>query len=88
MDDPCRQFFLEPEQTFQRRYEALRAFFVEGQSLEDTAAQFGYRVAGLKSMISRFRAGCRQGATPPFFFRTDAGGPGAGDAPQTSTDRN
>ena len=29
-----RQFFLEPQQTFHRQYEALRAVFVEGQPLE------------------------------------------------------
>jgi hypothetical protein len=85
MDDTCRRFFVEPEQTFHRRYKALRAFFVEGQSLEETATQFGYRVAALKSMISRFRAGCRKGTSPPFFFRTDAGGLRDGDAPKTST---
>jgi hypothetical protein len=29
MDDtPCRQFFLEPVETYHRQYEALRAFFV------------------------------------------------------------
>jgi hypothetical protein len=88
MDDACRRFFLEPEQTFHRRYEALRAFFVEGQSLEKTAAQFGYRMAGLKSMISRFRAACGKDTSPPFFFRTDGGGPPAGDAPKSSTGPN
>jgi hypothetical protein len=33
-DNACRRFFAEPEPTFQRRYEALRAFFVEGQPPE------------------------------------------------------
>jgi hypothetical protein len=79
-DDACRRYFMEPDQTFHRRYEALRAFFVGGQSVEETAAQFGYRVAALKSMISRFRAGCGKGQSPPFFFRTDADAPRAGDA--------
>ncbi len=88
MDDACRRFFVEPEQTFHRRYEALRAFFVEGQSLEATAAQFGYRVAALKSMISRFRAGCGKGQSPPFFFRTDVDAPQAGDVAKTSMDPN
>jgi hypothetical protein len=86
MDDACRRYFTEPEQTFHRRYEALRAFFVGGRSAEETAAQFGYRVAALKSMISRFRAGCGKGQPPPFFFRTDEGGPQAGDAVKTNMD--
>ena len=51
-----RQFFLEPQQTFHRQYEALRAVFVEGQPLEPVAVQFGYKVSTLQSMVSRFRA--------------------------------
>ena len=73
-----RQFFLEPQQTFHRQYEALRAVFVEGQPLESVAVRFGYKVSTLQSMISRFRADRRCGATPPFFARTavdDPAGP-------------
>jgi len=84
MDDSCRRFFMEPEQTFHRRYEALRAFFVEGRSLEETAAKFGYRTAALKSMISRFRVDCGKGQAPPFSFRTDGDAPQAGEAAKTS----
>ena len=87
-DELCRRFFVEPEQTFHRRYEALRAFFVEERSLEQTAARFGYREGALKSMISRFRAGCRKGPSPPFFFRTDVGDLPGDDAVKTSTDPN
>ena len=73
----CRdsQFFLEPQQTFHRQYEALRAVFVEGQSLEPVAVRFGFKVSTLQSMVSRFRAGRRGGVTPPFFARTAADGP-------------
>jgi hypothetical protein len=70
-----RQFFLEPEQTLHRRYEALRAVFVEGQPLEPVALRFGYKISALQSMISRFRADRRCGGTPPFFARTAADGP-------------
>jgi hypothetical protein len=34
----ARQFFLEPKQTFQRQYEALRAIFVAGEPLDQVAA--------------------------------------------------
>jgi hypothetical protein len=68
-------FFLEPQQTFHRQYEALRAVFVEGQPLEPVAVRFGYKVTTLQSMVSRFRAERRCGVTPPFFARTAAGGP-------------
>lgn len=75
--DAChdRQFFLEPQQTFHRQYEALRAVFVEGQPLEPVAVRFGYKVSALRSMVSRFRADRRCGATPPFFAGTAADGP-------------
>src|SRR5262245_50476633 len=70
-----RQFFLEPQQTFHRQYEALRAVFVEGQPLAPVAVRFGYKVSTLQSMVSRFRADRRCGLTPPFFAPTAADGP-------------
>jgi hypothetical protein len=70
-----RQFFLEPQQTFHRQYEALRAVFVEGQPLEPVAVRFGYKVSTLRSMVSRFRAERRCGATAPFFARMAADDP-------------
>jgi hypothetical protein len=73
----ARQFFLEPKQTFQRQYEALRAIFVEGEPLGQVADRFGYKSSALRSMASRLRAECRRGATPPFFSRTGAGDPSA-----------
>ena len=39
---PGRRFFLDPQLTFHRRYEALRAFFVEDRPLAEVAAKFGY----------------------------------------------
>jgi hypothetical protein len=63
------RFFLEPKQTFQRQYEALRAIFVEGESLDRVAERFGYKSSALRSMACRFRADCRRGVTPPFFSR-------------------
>ena len=70
-----RQFFIEPQQTFHRQYEALCAVFVEGQPLEPVAVRFGFKVSTLQSMVSRFRADRRGGVTPPFFARTAADGP-------------
>ena len=71
MDDGmCRRFFLEPGQSTHRRYEALRAIFVEGLSLDQVADRFGYRPAALRSLVSRFRRGCRAGNPPPFSFAT------------------
>jgi hypothetical protein len=70
-----KEFFLEPRQTFQRQYEALRALFVDDESLERVAKRFGYKPSTLRSMASRLRVDWRRGETTPFFFRTAAAGP-------------
>jgi len=89
MDDLlCRQFFLQPQPTNQRRYEALRAFFVQGQTLTEIADRLGYRVSALKSMVCRFRAACARGDPPPLFFLTGVGDLLASDARKTARDPN
>ena len=64
-DEHCRRFFLEPELTFHRRYEALRAIFIEGHPLAEVAQQYGYKPTSLNAMISTFRTQCRHGRIPP-----------------------
>jgi hypothetical protein len=86
MDELCRQFFLQPQTTFHRRYEALRAFFLDGQPAAVVADRFGYRQSSFKSMLCRFRAGCTHGTPPPFSFRTAADDPPVGDAAKIKTD--
>jgi hypothetical protein len=71
------RFFLEPQQTFQRQYEALRAIFVDDQPLERVAERFGYKPSALRSMASRLRADCRRGVVTPFFSQTVVGDPSA-----------
>ena len=88
IDERCRQFFLQPGQTNQRRYEALRAYFVEGRPLAAIADQFGYRVSSLKSMVCRFRSACGQDGPPPFFCPTPAAAPPGDAAPTSGTGRN
>ena len=87
MDDAlCRQFFLQPQQTLQRRYEAFRAYFLDGRPLAEVADRFGYRVSSLKSLVCRFRAACTGAGPTPFFFRTDAAALPAGAGRRTQTD--
>jgi hypothetical protein len=89
MDDTiCRRFFLEPEQTPHRRYEALRAIFVEGLPLNQVADRFGYRPTTLRSLVSRFRSGARAGSPPPFSFSTDPVAPLGGNYAKTKAVRN
>lgn len=68
----ARRFFLEPIPTLQRRYEALRAIFVDDEPLDQVARRFGYSPSTLRSMASRLRTDCRRGVVPPFFSPTGA----------------
>jgi hypothetical protein len=84
----CRQYFLAPQQTSHRRYEALRAVFLNGEPLAVVAQRFGYKVSALKSMACRFRAECQRGGAPPFSFPTAAGGIPGRAAARMATGRN
>jgi transposase len=69
MDDtPFREFFARPTHPYHRRYEALRAVFLDGRSQKDVAEHFGYRYGALRQLVYEFR---RQGRDPgeaaPFF---------------------
>ncbi len=67
---PGRRFSLDPEFTFHRRYESLRAFFVEARALAEVAARFGYKPTALNVMIRRFNpkgGGMRFGGLTPKF---------------------
>jgi hypothetical protein len=75
MDDTrCRQFFLEPAQTYHRQYEALRAFFVEGRRLKEIAQQFGYQESSLRTLVCRFRNQVKTDAIHPFLCSRRSGG--------------
>jgi hypothetical protein len=62
----CRQFFLDPTETYHRQYEARRAFFVEGRRLKDIAQQFGYQESSLRRLVCRFRNRVKTDTVPPF----------------------
>jgi transposase len=51
------EWFTAPEQVNRRRYEALRAFFVEGLSHTDAAARFGYTRWAMVNLVREHRAG-------------------------------
>lgn len=86
-DQPYRDFFLRPRSTSHRRYEALRAFFIEGRPSADVALQFGYKPAALKVLISRFRHDIRGQEIPPFSSPMAADDPRAGRAARTAMGR-
>lgn len=71
MDDTARQaFFTQPTQTHHRRYEALRAVFVDGRSQKDVAAEFGFTYGSMRQLVFNFRQSCSaedETSESPFF---------------------
>jgi hypothetical protein len=58
------EFFTEPVEATQRRYEALRAYLAEGLPAAEVAVRFGYSSTALLSAVRDFRAGRRDFFTP------------------------
>jgi transposase len=54
---PEAERFTAPTEPNQRRYEALRAYFVEGQTAEAVGERFGYTRATVETLVRDFRAG-------------------------------
>lgn len=54
---PGSEYFLQPGGSAQRRYEALRAYFVEGASAAEVADRFGYSTASVHQMAPLLRSG-------------------------------
>jgi hypothetical protein len=49
------RFFVAPEKPLHRQYEALRAFFVDGEPATEVAKRFGYTYGAFRVMCTRFR---------------------------------
>jgi hypothetical protein len=54
---PGAEYFLTPADAPQRRYEALRAYFVEDKPASEVADRFGYSTASVHQMATLLRAG-------------------------------
>ncbi len=63
------EYFAEPREPAQRRYEALRHYFVEEASAEAVGARFGYSPATVHQLAAELRAGRAS------FFRSSKPGP-------------
>ena len=53
----CRRFFTEPATPRQRQYEALRAYYIEGQPSTEVARRFGYSPGSFRGLCHAFRRG-------------------------------
>src|SRR5680860_1093181 len=63
------EYFLEPAEAAQRRYEALRYYFLDDARAEQVAARFGYSPATVHQLAAELRAGRTD------FFRSSKPGP-------------
>ena len=70
-----QRFFLAPNDTWHRRYEVLRAVFVEQQSMKDVAECFEISYGTVRNWTSEFRRQWDAGQLPPFSFGRIAGVP-------------
>ncbi len=72
--------FTRPAQTNQQRYEAVRAYVLEGAPLAEAATRFGYSPSALASLVRDFRAG-------KLTLFTEPGRPGRKSAPKKDAAR-
>ena len=71
MDDTrCREFFSQLTHPYHRRYEALRAVFVEGRSQKIVAEAFGFEYSSMRQLVYEFREHCRHAVDESPFFET------------------
>ena len=70
------EWFTSPHQVNQRRYEALRAYFVDGLSYAQAGARFGYTRWAMINLVREHRAGNLELFAPP-----RKPGPAPGTAP-------
>ncbi len=66
---PGGEYFVEPVEPAQRRYEALRAYFVEEVAAGEVGERFGYSPATVHQLAAELRAGRSE------FFRSSKPGP-------------
>jgi len=78
---PGGEFFAQPADPTQRRYEALRAYLLEGRPAAEVAAAFGYTTETLNSLVRDFRSGRRE------FFLSARPGPKRAPTKERAHDR-
>ena len=62
----CQQFFLQPGGIEQRRYEALRAVFIDEDTALEVADRFGLSHGTVRNWVSKFGNQLEHGELPPF----------------------
>ena len=63
------EYFNFNDSVNKKRYDALRAFFVEKLPAADAAQKHGYRLSSFYSLIRDFRVWLKSNETDDFFFK-------------------
>jgi len=71
--DTYRNFFLKPQTTDHRRYEILKAYFVELRKAKDIAEQFGISRYTVYSLVRDFKGSVDRGEPMQFFTEAKTG---------------
>jgi hypothetical protein len=77
-----KQYFMAPQSPEQKKYDALRAYYLDDMHAHEVAAQFGYTPAYFKKLRSEFRQTLKKGQNP--FFPPQKPGPKARNTSQTT----
>ena len=67
-------FFTKPQNTVQKQYEALRAFYIEKCSGEEVAKRFGYTLTSFYSLTRDFKKNLLQKKPAQYFFASKSMG--------------
>jgi len=78
-----QDFFLKPQLPAHKKYEALRARFVDKKSAEEIAEMFGYTVNAVSSLIRDYKKSLKDGQSQEQFFVCKKPGP----RPKSKTDK-
>jgi transposase-like protein len=62
----CKDYFLQPQDVWHRRYEVLRAVFVDEQPMQEAAQRFGLSYGTVRNWVSEFHRYRKAGLQPPF----------------------
>ena len=78
------EFFQHPQTAAHKKYEALRAFYVEGKSAAEVAQQFGYTLSSFYSLTRDFKRQLSEPNPSQQFFLVSAAGRQPKDPTQTT----
>jgi len=84
--DLAIDYFQNPKNAFHKQYEALRAFFCNGESANKIAEKYGYQINSVYSLIKDFKEKLKIGLTDDPFFRNVKTGRKEKDHKGTITD--